>query len=84
MIPFIHLSIDTEVPGGSGYVRYSHGTAVRQDAMDGELTVCVDLDRDGNVVGIEMTSLDDHSFALIAEAAAKYGLKAPAFNDVFA
>jgi uncharacterized protein YuzE len=84
MIPFIHLSIDTEVPGGAGYVRYSHGIAVRQDAIDEDLTVCVDLDRDGNVVGIELTSLDDHAFALVTKAATKYGLKAPVLDDVYA
>jgi len=82
MIPFIHLSIDTEAPGGAAYVRYSRGKAVRQDAIDGELTVCVDLDRDGKVVGIELTSLDDHAFGLATEAAAKYGLRAPALAGI--
>jgi len=74
---YIHVSLDTEVPGGAGYIRYSREKAVRQEPMDEKLAVCVDLDPAGNVVGIELTSLDEYAFSLTDKAAAKYGLKVP-------
>jgi hypothetical protein len=73
----IHISLDTEVPGGAGYVRYSHGNAVRQDVIDESFTVAVDLDSRDDVVGIELTSLDEYAFALARAAAQRYDLAFP-------
>jgi hypothetical protein len=73
----IHISLDTEVPGGAGYVRYSHGKAVRQDALDEAFSVAVDLDAVGDVVGIELTLLDERAFGLARIAAHRYDLRFP-------
>jgi uncharacterized protein YuzE len=77
MIPYIHISIDTEVPGGAAYIRFSREKAMRQDPLDTECTVCVDLDASGKPVGIELTVLDQCSFELAARAGKKYGLMVP-------
>jgi hypothetical protein len=77
VIRYIHVSVDTEVPGGAGYVRYSRQKAVRQDAFDQGHTVCVDLDDRGHPVGIELTSLNAYSFELLRLAGEKYGLAVP-------
>jgi hypothetical protein len=69
VIPYIRVSLDTEVPGGAGYVRFSRAKAVRQDILDDGCTVCVDLDADGNPVGIELASLNAYSFELASQAA---------------
>lgn len=79
MICYIHVSFDTEVPGGAGYVRFSREKAVRQDVLDDGCTVCVDLDVDGHPVGIELTSLNAYSFELADRAGQKYGLAVPNF-----
>lgn len=77
MTQFIDLALDTEVPGGAGYLRYSHETAVRQDALDEGYTVAVDLDALGRPVGIELTTLDAYSYELLKRAGEKYGLAVP-------
>jgi uncharacterized protein YuzE len=77
VIRYIHVSVDTEVPGGASYIRYSRAKAVRQDALDDGHTVCVDLDAQGNPVGIELTSLTPYSFELLGLAGGKYGLAVP-------
>jgi predicted AlkP superfamily pyrophosphatase or phosphodiesterase len=77
VIRFIHVALDTEVPGGAGYIRYSREKAVRQDAIDDGFTVAVDIDAQGRPVGIELTSLDAYSFDLVDRAATKYGLAVP-------
>lgn len=73
----IHISLDLEVPGGAGYVRYSRRHAVSQNSIDEENLAIVDLDADGVVVGIELTSLDADACARAHEAAAKYKLMIP-------
>ena len=77
MTQFIDLALDTDVPGGAGYLRYSHEAAVRQDALDEGFTVAVDLDALGRPVGIELTSLDAYSYDLLKRAGEKYGLAVP-------
>jgi hypothetical protein len=77
MTQFIDVALDTEAPGGAGYVRYSHEKALRQEALDEACTVSVDLDALGRPVGIELTTLDAYSFALLERAGAKYGLSVP-------
>jgi len=73
----IHISLNTDVPGGAGYVRYSRAKAVRQDAIDEHSVVAVDLEKAGGVVGVELTSLDDHAFALARIAAQRCDLSFP-------
>jgi uncharacterized protein YuzE len=73
----LHISIDTDFPGGAAYVRYSASKAVRQDALDDDFSVAVDQDSIGEVVGIELTLLDCRAFELLAEAVRKYDLDVP-------
>jgi len=73
----IRISLDTEIPGGAGYIRYGHGHAVRQEKLDEHFCVAVDFDADGNVVGVELTSLDAYAFGLLADAGRKYDLAIP-------
>jgi uncharacterized protein YuzE len=73
----LNISIDTDVPGGAAYVRYSTSKAVRQDALDDDFSVAVDLDSIGEVVGVELTLLDCRAFELFAEAGRKYDLEIP-------
>ena len=73
----LHISVDTDLPGGAAYVRYSMSKAVRQDALDDDFSVAVDLDSVGNVVGVELTLLDRRAFELLAEAGRKYDLEIP-------
>jgi hypothetical protein len=77
MTQFIDLALDTELPGGAGYVRYSYEKALRQDALDDGFTVAVDLDALGRPVGIELTTLDAYSYGLLVRAGEKYGLAVP-------
>ena len=73
----IGMSLDTDVPGGAGYLRYSDAVAVRQDPLDEGYTVAVDLDADDHPVGIELTSLDAYAYDLLERAGKKYGLVVP-------
>ncbi len=73
----LRISIDTALPSGAAYVGYSTSKAVRQDALDDDFSVAVDLDAIGEVVGVELTLLDRRAFELLAEAGRKYDLEIP-------
>jgi uncharacterized protein YuzE len=73
----LRISVETEVPGGAAYIRYSESKAVRQDALDEDFSVAVDLDAVGEVVGVELTLLDSRAFELLSEAGRKYDLAIP-------
>jgi hypothetical protein len=77
----IHISLDLEVPGGAGYVRYRRlekgAHVARTVSTDETHLVNIDFDADGAVLGVELVALDVDAYARAQEAGAEYNLIIP-------
>ena len=56
------------------YLTYSHNEVVRTDSRDSEGSVNVDVDANGEAIGIEILNPNDESIQIAFEAANAYGL----------
>jgi hypothetical protein len=82
----IHISLDLEVPGGAGYVRYRRleksAHVARTISTDETRLVNIDFDARGAVLGVELVALNVDAFARAQEAGSKHNLIVPDLSGI--
>ena len=74
MRPIIEISRDSAAGLRPMYLTYSRNAFARTDSRDPEGSVNVDVDANGDAIGIEILNPDDESISLAFDAAIAYGL----------
>ena len=74
MKPIIEITHDRASNLRPMYIYYTRNAVVRTEARNAAGSVNVDLDADGDAIGIEILNPNDESIAIAFEAARAYGL----------